>query len=122
VVFRAPGGMAGVEPTFGFFLLFPPPAPGPLRLARRYRAGARGAADREKPAIVQWVVGYTVIADEGDDAIPRPVEQWVHFEHLMFGVKAGVGRQRALGGLVGAQSRDPTRSTGKGAAERLYLA
>ena len=70
--------MTGVEPAFGFFLLFPPPAPGPFGLARCYCAGARGAADRQKAAIVQWVVGNAVIADEGDDTIPRPVEQRVY--------------------------------------------
>ena len=42
--------------------------------------------------------------------------------HRALAERTGADQGRALGGLIGAQSRNPTRSAGKGAVERLYLA
>jgi len=93
--------MAGVQPAFGFFPLFPPPAPGPLRFAGRYLAGAWRAANRDEALIVQWVVGNAAVADESHDAIALPVEQRVYFDNPIMGIDARVTHRRALARLAG---------------------
>ena len=69
-----------MQPAFLFFFLFPPPAAGALGLARRDRARAGRAADREEAAIVQPIVGNIVLADEIKDAFARPVQQRIDLE------------------------------------------
>jgi hypothetical protein len=114
--------MAGVEPALGFLLLFPPPAPGPLGLAGRYCTRAGRTTDREKASIVQGVTGDPAIADENYDAIPRPVEQRVYLDYLILEIKPDAACVCTLERLVSTQSRNPGRSTGKCATERLHLA
>src|ERR1700745_3812356 len=109
--------MARVEPAFRLLVLFPPTAPGALRLAMRHRAGAGCAANRKKSAIMQRVIGNVVGVYESNYSVARPVEQRVHFDYPMLWIDYGVRHTCARGGLVGAQSGDPGRGAGKCATE-----
>ena len=109
--------MTGVEPAFGLLLLFPPPAPGAFGLIGFYGTGAGRTADRKKAAVVQPVVRDSAFADEGDNAVARPVEKRVDFDYPMLWIDAGAARHCALGRLGGAQSGDPRRSVGKSATQ-----
>src|ERR1700694_545574 len=60
--------------------LLPPPPPGPLRLARRDRTGAGGAADRDEAAFVQGVGGHAVGAGVFGRLIAAPIEQRVDLQ------------------------------------------
>src|SRR3954464_169964 len=92
--------VVAVQSAFLFFVLFPPPAAGALGLARRHRARAGRAADREEAAIVQLVVGNIVLADELEDALARPVQQRIDLEQMVGRIERGIRRHRAIDRLL----------------------
>src|SRR5262245_41461709 len=117
---RADSG-AAVQATFLLVLLLPPPAPGALRFARRHRTRAGGAADRQKPPVVQRIVWNAVGADEIGHATARPIQQWTEFEEAAHRIDRGIRRSRPFHGLLGADAGDPARGADKCAADGLNL-
>lgn len=53
--------------------------------------------DRQKAAVVQRIVGNTVVEDESDDAVARPVEQRIYLYQPILRVDGRIGRLRTLG-------------------------
>src|SRR5215471_4524354 len=99
----------GVEAAFLLLVLFPPPASGAFRFARRYRSRAGSAADRHEGAGMQRIDRHAIVAGKGLHRFPRPVEQRAEFEQsaLVDGDEPG---PLSVDGLAGAQADDPGRS------------
>src|SRR6478609_1123676 len=103
-------------------VVFPPPAPGPLRLARCDRTGAGLAADRDKAFVMQRIERDSFSLGETQRDLARPVEQGVELDQaaLRFGLRERDAAAR--GRLVGAQAGDPDLRPVQGPAQWLDLA
>jgi hypothetical protein len=100
-----------------FLLIFlPPPTPGTLRLADANRAGAGGAADRRKSAIVQDIVGNTVVSDVTRKVLPAPISERIDFDKPVLLVDFGERGAAPVLRLFGAKSGDPRVCTGERSA------
>src|SRR6187551_2145991 len=90
-----------MQPAFFLVFLFPPPAAGPLVLARLNRARAGRAADGRETAIVQRIDGNAMFVGESGNRIARPVEQRIDLENAERGIVLGRWRLRASRRLAG---------------------
>lgn len=102
--------------------LLPPPAPGAFRLARRHRAGAWRAADRQKTAVMRQVVRNLLRVYEVSGLLPRPVEQRVYFDQVVLLIERNEREVGAVDGLVATNAGDPCRAAVENARQWCDLA
>ena len=98
------------------------PATGALLLVRGRRAGARDAADRAVPRVVQRVGGYLVDVDVRPHPLLVPVGERVDLEDLVALRPLHLRRVDAARRLVAANPRDPGVVRLQRLDERLDLA
>src|SRR5260370_18802977 len=72
--------------AFLFVAVFPPPAAGALRLAGAHRAGARGAADRQKSFLVQRIDRDLVGRGQFFQSLAGPIAQRVELEKIALSI------------------------------------
>src|SRR5208337_4182921 len=111
-----------MQAAFFLGLVFPPPAAGAFRLARRDGAGAGRAADRDKAFLVQNVDWNFVFRAEIRDVLARKIEQWARLDQAASLVNFDEARAGSMRRLIGAQSGDPDFRAGQRASQRLDLA
>jgi hypothetical protein len=105
-----------------FGLLLPPPPPSILGLSRFDGARARGAAELSEPAIMQGMIGNVVLANERDDLLVAPIEQWIHPDHAVTRRDDGEGGTDAFIWQAGPQAGNPGDSVGECTSERFDFA
>src|SRR6478735_8251939 len=103
--------------------LLPPPAAGPLVGAGVDGSGARVAADRLVPFIIQGVARHAVLADVVPDLFLGPVRQRVDLDQAtVVVVDLDLADVRARRPLVAAQAGDPAVELAEDAHQRTDLA
>ncbi len=111
-----------VKPAFLRVGVFPPPAPRTGMFAGGDGAGAGGAADAGKAAIVQCVVGHFVTPQVGPDFEVRPIQQRIELGQAEDGILFLDFYLGARGALFAPEAGEPGAFAGQGAAQRLDLA
>src|ERR687886_2392971 len=111
----------GVDMDAALELVRAGPAPGPLVLAGRDRAGARHAADRRVAAIVERVVRDLVDVDVGLDALGVPVDERLDLPDAVPLRPLHLLRVRPRRALLAPDAGDPGAVRGERAFERLDL-
>src|SRR5436190_7834148 len=102
-----------VKTAFFRLRVLPPPAAGPLVLARLDRACAWPAADAWISAIVQRVIRYVVLPDVPPHIVVGPVGERIHLHQLVAFVPLDLVQRRACDRLLPAQPRDPGVEAGE---------
>src|SRR5215210_1160923 len=87
--------------------MFPPPATGPLVLARLHGARAGTAADAGIAAIVQRVVRHVVRSDVLPDVVVGPVGERVNLHEGVGSVPLDFVNRRACDGLLASETGHP---------------
>src|SRR5450432_1961456 len=112
----------GVQAALFLGFLFPPPAAGAFRLARRNGAGARRAADRDKALGVQGIDRHAARRHKLRHLVAAPVEQRAELEHVLARLGGDETHILPVGRLIGPQANDPGLRAVERAVERLDLA
>ena len=105
---RGGTGADEMQAALFFLVLFPPPPPGAFRLARRNRAGARRAADRQEILGVQRVDRNVMRERKCVNGVPGPIEQRAQFQEIAV-IDSDKARALPVSGLVRAQPDNPGR-------------
>src|SRR4051794_9126423 len=111
-----------MKPAFLRLVAFPPPTARPLRIAGPDGAGARRAADRWEASRMELVDRDLEMHALGDDVAAAAAKQRRDLDQPALGIPLPKACPGALAGLARSEARDPDRSAGKRAAERLELA
>ena len=111
-----------MQAAFLLVFLFPPPAAGAFRFTGLDGARTGRAADGEKAAVMQHVVGNVFGVNEGDVVVARPVEQRIDLDELARAVDFSERRLLTLRRPIAAQAGDPCACAFQRAPERHDLA
>src|SRR3954465_8918489 len=112
-----------MDAAFLVGVLLPPPAAGPLGLARHHRPCARRAARRRVAVVEQLVIGHFLVPDVVPDAVQGPVGEWVQLDDAaVLAVELDLRDVAPAHPLLAPEARDPCVQRRELALQRLDLA
>src|SRR5437016_3499999 len=108
-----------VQPAF--LLESARPTAGPFIFAVVHRPSTRPAANTWIILVVQWVIGYVVLDDEGPNLMMRPAQQGIDLHQVEFGVPLHHPSFSPVARLIAPDGTDPGFVAGHRSPQRHNL-